>query len=616
MRTVLLCLIIVFLCQACNQQTRKSDTNTANPEAEAQQLMAAGNYRAAAEEYTRLAQSQPQLAAYYQLRTADNFFRAKDEHLAFDLISKVQVTRPGDIVYRDIIRARFALAQGDSRQAQRLLEKKPEIELPFDLLADWHETRARAYELSLNFMVAVSERIELDAYLLDPLLRRDNIKTIWDDLNRIKLNVLREIRSSTSTSMSAWIELAIINQTMLFKGELLEQALASWIEQYPRHIATPLITNQINSLSKQAVLRPDQIAILLPLSGQYKTASHAIREGIISAWYDDTNYRPKIRIYDTNALNIGTVYKQAVDEGADFIIGPLEKQAIETLLDKSELSTITLALNHADKIGPERNYTTTNKIPKLIQFGLSPEDEARQAAERAIFDGHNKALIITPNNNFGTRLAQAFTDTWVSLGGIVLEHVGYDHRLRDYSTPVKQLLNIDSSQLRANKLRQKINRSIESEARLREDADMIFMAAVPLSARQIVPQLKFHLANDIPVYSSSHAYSGVLNQAADSDMDGIYFTDIPALLEEDRLSSSVHTKLNNNWSADTSNFRRLYALGVDAYRLIPNIGKLSLQETAVYKGETGDLYMDEDGRIRRKLLWARFTNGRASLLVN
>ena len=99
-------------------------------------------------------------------------------------------------------------------------------------------------------------------------------------------------------------------------------------------------------------------------------------------------------------------------------------------------------------------------------------------------------------------------------------------------------------------------------------------------------------------------------------MDGIVFTDIPALLEEQRVSSAVHSSLNDNWAVDTSNFRRLYALGIDAYRMIPYIGKLSLQDTAMYNGETGELHMDEDGRIRRKLLWARFVNGRARLMNN
>ncbi len=361
-------------------------------------------------------------------------------------------------------------------------------------------------------------------------------------------------------------------------------------------------------------MQPKHIAILLPLTGQYEKAAHAIRDGFLAAWYNELDSKPKIAIYDANALDIESIYRQAVNNGADFIVDPLEKKAVDTLLQSDSANITTLALNHAEESSQEFNLRNTQQLPKLIQFGLSPEDEARQIAERAIFDGHNKALVITPNSDWGLRLAEAFSSSWNALGGKVLEYVSYEPRAKDYSTPTKKLLNIDSSQLRGNKLRQKLNRNLRTEPRLREDADMIFMAAVPLSARQIVPQFRFYQATGIPVYSSSHAYSGVENPGADSDMNGVFFTDIPAVLDSARQSSQIHTSMNSNWSTNTSNYRRLYALGVDAYRLIPFIGKLSLQDTAVYHGETGNLYMTENGRIHRKLLWARFINGTPRLL--
>ena len=616
MRTALFCVLVIFLCQACNQQTRKADNSQANPEAEARRMMLSGEYYAAAQEYTRLAESQTGKIVYYQLRTADNLDRSGDTEQALQILDAVQPVVPGDVFYRSVLQGRIALAQGQTTRALELLSNQAGVEMPADIKAEWHRTRARAFATTQNFYKAAEERFNLDAYLLDPVKRRVNIQNTWEDLNRIKLPVLQELRNSSSGAMSAWVELAIINRTMLFKGDVLNQAVASWAEQYPGHIAIPTITSEIINLSQQAVLRPKHLAILLPLSGQYEKAAHAIRDGFLAAWYQDQDYRPRISIYDSNALNVDNMHQQAVRDGADFIVGPLEKQAIETLLRREELPVTTLALNHTDQLSATGIRAGSGSIPRLIQFGLSPEDEARQAAERGIFDGHNKALVITPANDWGDRIARAFSETWTSLGGRILERVNYDSRLRDYSTPVKRLLNIDSSQLRANKLRQKLNRSIKSQTRLREDADMIFMAALPLSARQIVPQFKFHLAAHIPVYSSSHAYSGIVNREADRDMDGIVFTDIPALLEEHRLSSAVHSSLNDNWAVDTSNLRRLYALGIDAYRMIPYIGKLSLQDTAIYNGETGELHMDDDGRIRRKLLWARFVNGRARLLSN
>jgi uncharacterized protein len=614
MRIALYCLILALLCQACDQRTKKDVTTARNLEAQAQQLIVAGNYLAAAEEYTRLAKLYPEQAIFYQLRTADSLIRANDAEQANDILNYIKASKYDDILYKNILLARIALGNNQAQSALTLLATPPRAETSIDLITAWHRSKSEAYELAINFINAVEQRIQLDKHLLDPAERLANINFIWQDLNRIKLPVLRELRGAASLSMGAWIELAIINQTMLFKPDLLEPALTSWIEEYPGHAATPTITREILALSERAVLQPQHIAVLLPLSGQFEKVAHAIRDGFLAAWYDEQGSRPRISIYDANALNIESVYRQAVSRGADFVVGPLEKQAVDTLLQSGKANVMTLALNHAEQADPEYNRAGPQQLPTLIQFGLSPEDEARQVAERAVFDGHNKALIITPDNVWGSRLAEAFTETWNALGGKVLEYVRYNPRSRDYSTPVKKLLNIDSSQLRANKLRQKLNRSLKSEARLREDADMIFMAAVPLSARQIVPQFRFYQATGISVYSSSQAFSGIENTRADSDMNGVLFTDIPAVLETARQSSSIHKTLARNWSANTSNFRRLFALGVDAYRMIPYIGKLSLQDTAVYHGETGALYMNEAGRIQPKLLWARFVNGRPRLL--
>ena len=614
MRIALYCIMLALLCQACNQTTKKGGANAADPEAQAQQLIVAGNYLAAATEYTRLAELYPEQAVFYQLRTADSLIRSGDTEQAGDILNFVKAINFDDVFYQNILLAHIALGNNQARDALSLLASTPEATTSVELVIAWHKAKAEAYELAIDFIAAVDERTQLDNLMLDPAQRLTNIKQTWEDLNRIKLPVLRELRSSGSDVIRAWAELTIINQTMLFKPEILAQSINIWIEQYPGHTASPIITRDILELSNSAILQPKHIAMLLPLSGQYEKASHAIRDGFLAAWYSDAENKPKVSVYDATALNIETVYHQAVSNGADFIVGPLEKQAVDNLMASDNTNVTTLALNHAEQSIRENEYSRSQELPQVIQFGLSPEDEARQIAERGIFDGHNKALVITPNNEWGLRLADAFNETWSALGGRVLEFVSYDHRSKDYSTPVKKLLNIDSSQLRGNKLRQKLNRNLQTEPRLREDADMIFMAAVPLSARQIVPQFRFYQATDIPVYASSHAFSGVENRQADSDMNDVRFTDIPALLEAEHLSSPIQSSINKNWSADTSNYRRLYALGIDAYRIIPYIGKLSLQDTAVYHGETGELYMHKDGRIQRKLLWARFVRGAPELL--
>jgi len=616
MRIALLCLILTLFCQGCEQAATRKDTSRADPAQQARQWLVTGNYQAAADEYNRLSTLYPEKAAYYRLKSAESLMRAGEPGQAQDILGRVEPVSVDDRVLRKTLLARVALMDNRPEDALSMLTTTPAAVVPAETTALWYQTKAEAYEAQPAYLQAVEQRIRLDRYLIDPVARKTNIRATWEGLNRIELPVLLGLADSAPPAMNAWAKLAIINRTMLFRQEKLKIALQGWMDKYANHPAIPVITSDIVSLSNRATMAPGHIALLLPLSGQYEKAAHAIRNGFLAAWFNDTDTgsRPQVSIYDANALNITAAYQQAVSNGADFIVGPLEKQAVKSLLTESPPGVTTLALNQIEGNDTAAGRTRAGKLPGLIQFGLSPEDEARQAAERGIFDGHNRALVVTPNNDWGRRLARAFGDSWNALGGRVLEYVSYDHRAGDFSTPVKELLNIDSSEARIRKLRQKLNRRLESEPRLRQDADMIFMAAVPFSARQIVPQFRFYRAVEIPVYATSHVFSGVVNVQADSDMNGIRFTEIPAILDPDKRVSAVQDSINRNWSADTSNFRRLYAMGIDALRLIPEIGRLALQDDAVYAGQTGDLYMTGDGRILRRLLWARMVNGKPRLL--
>ena len=59
---------------------------------------------------------------------------------------------------------------------------------------------------------------------------------------------------------------------------------------------------------------------------------------------------------------------------------------------------------------------------------------------------------------------------------------------------------------------------------------------------------------------------------------------------------------------------RLYALGVDAYHIIPELNRLRRNQFAAYQGETGTLYLDVDNKLQRKLMWAQFKKGRPKVI--
>ena len=251
----------------------------------------------------------------------------------------------------------------------------------------------------------------------------------------------------------------------------------------------------------------------------------------------------------------------------------------------------------------------------LFQFGLIAEDEIEQITKIAFNDGHKRALVLTPDTPWGILLAEMFKENWEKLGGEINEHSSYSDNTDDFSSPVKKLLNIDLSEQRAKHLRNKLKIKIHNEVRRRQDSDCIFTAGnIAKNARQLIPQIRFHHADNLPIYSTSHIFTGVADSEKDIDLNGVTFVDIPWILDTKRQLSIIQDQLNKNWSQEKSKYRRFYALGIDAYRIIPELNRLANEKNSIMTGETGDLSIVSDNIIKRNLRKAKFLEGKPVLL--
>ena len=139
---------------------------------------------------------------------------------------------------------------------------------------------------------------------------------------------------------------------------------------------------------------------------------------------------------------------------------------------------------------------------------------------------------------------------------------------------------------------------------------MIFIAATPRDARQLKPQFKFHYAGELPVYATSHAYTGKLDKNADRDIDDLYYCDMPWILNP---GNQIKQSLNRYWP-EQERHSRLFALGVDAYNIIPFLGRLQAKSYERFSGQTGNIYLDPFKRLHRELLWAQFIRGVPTLI--
>ncbi len=353
-----------------------------------------------------------------------------------------------------------------------------------------------------------------------------------------------------------------------------------------------------NMLTGSLPQTPQDVALLLPAQGQWTQASNAVRNGFFSAYYaDESSSRPTtIHVYDTTQKGVVSAYQQAVAEGADVVVGPLTKSDVQALANSGKVSVPTLALNSVE--GSHSRH--------LMQYSLSPTDEAEQAAQKGWADGHKTALVITPTGASGQAVRQVFTSAWQSQGGRVVGTLQYSPQT-NLTKGMAQLLNFSQDKVPDPKHPGKM---IPNPQR-RQDADMIFLSASPTTARLIKPLLLFYYAGDIPVYATSSVYGGA--GSSTQDLSGIRFCDMPWVLENTPTIASEKAKARKLFPNGSSQYSKLYAMGLDAYGIVGHLNELNSSSSATLPGMTGVISM-QDGVVHRQLDWAIIQGGRVQLL--
>ncbi|MCC7410226.1 MAG: penicillin-binding protein activator [Gammaproteobacteria bacterium] len=613
-----LALVLIIATVACTpQQAVRERESEIAVDAHAQALLAAGDYAAAATAYSELAaHSESNVDALrFRLGAADAWLRAGDATAAGTALDGARVAKdtPADLrAWRMLLDAGLALGKGQNQRALELVTGIHAKSLPAEQRNALILTRARALAANDDHLAAARNRAELAPALADASARADNEHALWGELNRTDPAVLAREVLSPGDGWSGWVELALGARRSLYDSAAFQGVLAQWTSRYPGHPALTRIVPELLEAATALDVAPTRVAMLLPLVGQYAGAGTAVRDGFLAAWYADAGNprRPPVSIYDAALTNITDSYDRARADGADLIVGPLEKAALERLVREREIDVTLLALNQLD----QPPATSEGAALRLYEFGLSPEDEARQAAERAWFDGRVRALAIAPQGDWGTRVTQAFASRWQELGGELLETVRYSSDTRDFATPSEALLNIDASKERAAALERLLQRRVHLEPRRRQDADLVFMAAFPVQARQIRPQLEYFNAGDLPVYATSHVFTGSVDLERDRDLNGIVFGDMPWLVDSRARDVALYSAIQRDWPDAARAWPRLYALGIDAYRLLPQLGRLRVQHNRRFTGQTGMLSMDARGRVQRQLTWVRFEDGAPRLV--
>ncbi len=558
-------------------------------------------------------ESDPPRRQRYKLMAAELLLTEEQPDLAEELLLSIdRVGIPYDLdTELNIALATVASRHGDFEQVlslmnePRLQDRLSTMELSHQLRAS--QLRAIAYGRSGDHLAAARERVFIHP-LLDSEVQQANNEAIWASLTRLSADELKQNqRSMPEQDLRGWLEMAAIAREYLGDLDIQATQIEDWQRRWPRHPAANPLPGGLGDIRKIAEQAPKQVALLLPFTGKLSGYGKSLRDGFIAAWYQagERGARvPLLRSYNTGAAaDIAELYDQAVADGAELIIGPLHKNDVAKLAAaRPAMPVPALALNRIPG----------NALPaNLFQFGLAPEDEARQVARIAWSDGHSRAMILAPRGSWGENVAESFATRWRELGGSVVSQGLFSASRKDYSAVVSSSLNIKASKARAKNLSNLLGSRIEFQPYRRTDVDFIFLLARPHEARAVKPLLAFHYAGDLPVYATSQVHSGESQSSRDRDLDGLVFTEIPWLLANNQ---PLRNQISRHLPKSTSK-QRFYAMGVDSYLLHPRLAQLVNFPHSQVFGNTGNLRLDEQRRIYRELDLARIVRGRPKAIA-
>jgi outer membrane PBP1 activator LpoA protein len=595
-------LLLALVIAAC--ETPGGGTFGGSAEARAERLALNGEYDDAASAYIGLAAAASGSERdRLTLLAVDNWLDAGDAVRAQNAFSGVAQPQGGELLWRwNSTRAAMLLFRGEAESARDMLESLSRESLPPDLRLRVEALRADAWFQLQEPARAIELLVQRETWLDDQQSIERNRERIWQGLLVSDPHVLRAAAEmAADPTVHGWLTLGSLATATGQQGIGWSNGVVRWRERNTGHPAMSVL-DDLDISTDQLLAYPRRIALLLPLSGRAASAGQAVQNGFFGAYFASAgglDDRQSVHVYDVDAEGgPSAAYMSAVEDGAEFVVGPLLRDNVNELANDILVPVPVLTLNYL----PDESLPP----PGLFQFALAPEDEAISAAMRALQDGHRTAVALVPNSNWGRRLLTAFATEFEARGGTVLDYRSFTSESPDFSRTIEELMGLAGSVSRYQRLRANIGSPLQFDPRRRQDVDFIFLAADGAAGRLLKSQLKFHYSGDLPVYSTSSIYA--MDGRSNSDLNGIRFADTPWIIAPQSWIRYLPDVYREYWPEERR-LGRLHAMGYDAYHLVAPLFTARNGTMPEIDGASGILFLDSNGRVHRRLAWAEFRRG-------
>ena len=486
----------------------------------------------------------------------------------------------------------LALAAGDASAIARLAEtlqpttweqRLEAARLAAQALASAEDPTAAV----LSLMAAVEQLDasgELDAATADIATVT---AAVWRGLSQLPAPVLASLAASAPTPVAtAWLTLAHQFNSALAASSR-AQAWRAWRARNPGHPAARFPPPSI----VRAPTPVRALALLVPLSGDLAALAEAVRDGFLAAHLhaarSDVGSAPTVAIYDTGIMSVAEAHDRALADGADILVGPLDKAAV------SELAALppqlpVLALNQPD-----------DGSAPFPQLTLAVEETAAAIAARLPADGVERVALFESGLPGGWA-SRARTRFEADLDGIEVVAVGTLAGTGDATQVAGDVLGIAAGRERHASLTRLLGARLEFMPMRRDDVDALVAFVDDVQLTALKPALDFHFAGDLATYAPAQSVRG----AAWAEFEGLRVCDIPW-----RLYKSELREASTDLATSRGSLAAVFALGVDGYRLANQLHRLTVHGESV-AGSTGQLTLQPNGLIRRGMAWGEVVGGR------
>jgi outer membrane PBP1 activator LpoA protein len=513
------------------------------------------------------------------------------------------------------------------------------------------ELQTQLYTQQGNFAAAANSVLKTN------LTDDEKVQQVWEWITSIPTSSLDSV-GKAYPDLSPFITLRKLTEENASSPNKLARSLQQFKQVYRGHVLENALPENVIKATQLTDAGANDIAVLLPLSGRLERTGQVVKDGIMAAYYADVEKRqdehllPRLRFIDTN--NADTQHLLSEIGETKFIIGPLLKDTVESLIPILPVGVNVLALNRPEELpenAPAKNSAVTSSnalaaqgsltsstdlvgestqdefrsldLPtSLNYYGLAPEDEAKQLAEFIFNKGYRAPIVIAAQSSLYQRMDTTFKKHWRMLNSqenkqranITSVSFNDSNSLREGIT---QALDVAQSNERINQIEYMTNDEVYNMPRSRRDIDAIVAFASPQDTELLNPIIEASLnpydGKLVPVYATSRSmdYDSGKNQWR--DLQNVHFIDMPWLMPSHKWQP-LQQEVEQAWQNQNTMQKRLFAFGFDAYQLLPQLGMLNTLKYLSHEGLTGTLSLNQQGEVIRKQPQAIIRNEKVQML--